>query len=340
MLDVGTILELHSPWASMVVLVWKKDGSLRFSIDLRKLNNQTINDTYSLPHIEETFSSLQGSEWFSLFDLKSWYWQVKMDEEHKPLTTFTVGLLGFYEYNRMPFRLTNAPATFQQLMETCLGDLDFNWCIIYLDYIVIFSKDLASHLERLEAMFQKLEWAGLKLKTSKCKLFCRQITNLGHIVSVQGIVTDKGKNDDLENGLPLPLSQRSRASWSLWGITAGSSPSLQKWPDLYTNWHPMKKQARRRQPSPGMTVASSHSMTWSGCALWHLFLPMLILGGLSSSIPTFAGMAWGQSSIRLPMMGPMLSKPMPVGVWQRLKPTTPPMNWSFHPKVGHGREIP
>ena len=94
-----------------------------------------------------------------------------MDEESKPLTAFTIGLLGFYECDRMPFRLTNAPMTFQQLMESCLGDLNLNGCIIYLDDIIIFSKNLASHLERLEAMFQKLEQTGLKLKPSKCELF-------------------------------------------------------------------------------------------------------------------------------------------------------------------------
>ena len=171
MLDIGAIHKSHSPWASVVVLVCKKDGGLRFCIDLRKLNEQTIKDAYSLPWIDETLDSLQGSQWFSSLDLKSGYWQVEMDEESKPLTAFTVGLLGFYECKRMPFGLTNAPATFQRLMETCLGDLNLHWCIIYLDDIVIFSKDLASHLERLEAVFQKLEEAGLKLKPSKCELF-------------------------------------------------------------------------------------------------------------------------------------------------------------------------
>ena len=85
-----------------------------------------------------------------------------MDEESKPLMVFTVGLLGFYECKRMPFGLTNAPATFQRLMETCLGDLNLHWCIIYLDDVVIFSKDLASHHERLKAVFWKLEDAGIK----------------------------------------------------------------------------------------------------------------------------------------------------------------------------------
>ena len=93
--------------------------------------------------------SLHGSQWFSSLKLKSGYWQVEMGEESRPLTAFTVGLLGFYECKRMPFRLTNAPTTFQRLMENCLGDLNLHWCTIYLDDIVIFSKDLASHLERL-----------------------------------------------------------------------------------------------------------------------------------------------------------------------------------------------
>ena len=94
-----------------------------------------------------------------------------MDEESKPLTAFTMGPLGFYEHKRMPFRLTNGPVTFQRLMEICLRDLNLHWCIIYLDDIVIFPKDPASHLEKLEAVFQKLEEARLKLKPSKCELF-------------------------------------------------------------------------------------------------------------------------------------------------------------------------
>ena len=155
----------------MVVLVWKKDSSLRFCIDLRKLNNQTIKDAYLLPFIDETLDILQASQWFSSLNLKSGYWQVKMDEVSKPLTVFSIGLLGFFECKRMPSGFANAPTTFQRLMETCPADLNLRWCIIYLDDIIIFSKDLTSHLERLEAVFRKLEEAGLKLKPSKCELF-------------------------------------------------------------------------------------------------------------------------------------------------------------------------
>ena len=128
-----------------------------------------------------------------------------MDEESKPLTAFTVGPLGFYECERMPFGLTNAPATFQRLMETCLGDLHLHWCIIYLDDIVIFSKDLASNLKRLAAVFQKLEEAGLKLKPSKCVLFQRQLAYLGHVISAKGVATYEVKIKAIRNW-PTPTT--------------------------------------------------------------------------------------------------------------------------------------
>ena len=128
-----------------------------------------------------------------------------MDEQSKPLTAFTVGPLGFYKCKRMPFGLTNVPVTFQRLMDTCLGDLNLHWCIIYLDDIVIFSKDLASHLEKLEATFQKLEEAGLKLKPSKCELFQLQLAYLGHMISAQGIATDESKIEAIKNW-PTPTN--------------------------------------------------------------------------------------------------------------------------------------
>ena len=100
-------------------------------------------------------------------DLKSSYWQVEIEENHKHKTAFRVGNLGFFECNRMPFGLTNAPATFQRLIETCMGDLHLNSCLLYLDDIVVFSRSFEEHLTRLEAVFQRLHQAGLKLKTSK-----------------------------------------------------------------------------------------------------------------------------------------------------------------------------
>ena len=235
MLHISAIHWSLSLWASTVVLVWKKDGGLRFCIDLRKLNNWTGKDAYSLPRIDKTLDSLQGSQWFFSLDLKSGYWQVKMDKESKPLTAFTIGLLGFYECERMPFRLINTPATFQRLMETCLGDLNLHWCIIYLDDIVIFSKDPAIYLKRLEAVFWKLEKAGLKLKPLKCELFQRQLAYLVHVISAKGVATDEGKIEDIKNW-PTPTTVTEvRSFLGFMGTTADSSLNLHRWHGLCTN---------------------------------------------------------------------------------------------------------
>ena len=193
MLDVGAIRPSNSPRASAVVLVWKKDGKLRFCINLRKLHARTIKDAYSLPKIDETLDCLNGAEWFSSPDLKSGYWQVEMEEDSKAFTAFTVGPLSFYEWECMPFRLTNALATFQYLMQSCLGNLHLHNCIIYLGDVIVFSKTPEEHLLRLKAVFEKLNQAGLKLKPSKCELFRQKLIYLGHVVSKNGIQTDPRK---------------------------------------------------------------------------------------------------------------------------------------------------
>ena len=148
MLDIGAIQLSTSPWASPVVLVHKKDGSLWFCIDLRKLNNQTVKDMQGLPRIEDSLDCLDGATTFTSLDLQSGYWQVELTEASRSLTAFTIGLLGFYECVQMPFGLTNAPATFQCLMESCLGEMHLKWCIIYLDDIIVFSKTPEEHIER------------------------------------------------------------------------------------------------------------------------------------------------------------------------------------------------
>ena len=124
---------------------------------------------------------------------------MELDESSIPLTAFIVGPLGFYECVRIPFGLTNAPATFQWLMESCLGELHLEWCIIYLDDIIIFSKDPDDHLIRLRVVFECLAKAGLKLKPSKCEFFRSRLTYLGHIVSKDGIATDLTKIGAIKN---------------------------------------------------------------------------------------------------------------------------------------------
>ena len=158
MVEVGAIRRSFSPWASAVVLVRKKDGVLRLCIDLHKLNNRTIKDGYSLPKIEDALDCLHGAVWFFTLDLKSGYWQVELEKEAKPLTAFTMGPLSVWECECLPFGLTNASATFQRLMESCLGELHLNWCIIYLDDIILFIQTPEEHLHRLKNVFNKLKY--------------------------------------------------------------------------------------------------------------------------------------------------------------------------------------
>lgn len=199
MLAIGAIRKSYSPWASAVVLVRKKDGGLRFCIDFRKLNQRTRKDAYALPRMEDALDSLGGARLFSCLDLKCGYWHVPLAEHAKQYTAFTVGPLGFYECERMPFGLCNAPATFQRLMENCMGDLHLNWCIIYLDDIIVYSDSFDEHLTRLDGIFERLRNAGMKLKPSKCQFFLREVKYLGHVVSSEGIETDPTKIKVIED---------------------------------------------------------------------------------------------------------------------------------------------
>ena len=163
MIEADAIRPSESPYSSNVVLVRKKDGSLRFCIDFRKLNSRTVKDAYNLPRVNDTIDTLIGSKYFSKLDLRSGYWQVEIDEADKYKTVFTVGNMGFFECNRMAFGLTNAPATFQRLMECCMGEMNLKECLIFLDDILIFSETFEEHISRLEAVFSRLKQHGLKL---------------------------------------------------------------------------------------------------------------------------------------------------------------------------------
>ena len=199
MLDAGAIRNSASPYSSNVVIVRKKDGSIHFCVDFRKLNSRTIQDAYAIPRIEDSLHLLAGAKYFSKLDLRSGYWQVKVAEEDKCKTAFQAGTLGFFEFNRMPFGLCNAPATFQRLMERCMRDMNLRDCLIYLDDIVVFSSTFEEHIESLESVFRRLQTNNLKPKASKCEFFRREVTYLGHVVSQEGICTDPTKIEAVLN---------------------------------------------------------------------------------------------------------------------------------------------
>ena len=192
LLSRGIIKESHSAWAAPIVLVRKKDGSLRMCVDYRLLNAKTHRDAFPLPRIDESFDAMRGSKWFTTLDLASGYHQIAMDESDQEKTAF-VTPMGLYEFTRMPFGLSGSPATFQRLMQRCFGDQCYQTVLCYLDDIIIFSTTFDEHLERLEMILQRLQKIGLKLKTSKCHFLQQQVLYLGHQVSADGIATDPAK---------------------------------------------------------------------------------------------------------------------------------------------------
>lgn len=186
LLQEGKIEPSRSPWGAPVVLVRKKDGTLRFCIDFRRLNDCTKKDAYPLPRIDECLDCLSGSQWFCTLDLASGYWQVAMDPEDKEKTAF-ITHSGLYHWIVMPFGLCNAPATFCRLMETVLADIVWSRCLVYLDDIITFGKDFDTCLSNLTAVFIRMRSSNLKLKAKKCELFRTEVDYLGHQVSRNGI---------------------------------------------------------------------------------------------------------------------------------------------------------
>ena len=187
MLDGGAIWPSQSPWCNAMVLVQKKDGGLRFCIDFRRLNAETKKDSYPLLRMQETMESMVGAWFFSRMDLKSGFWQVKMAEKSRQYTAFTVGSMGIFEFLRMPYRLCNTLATFQWLMQNCLGELNLTYALIYLDDVIIISRTEEEHLTQLWVVFECFWEHGLKLKPSKCHFLGKEIAFLGHKVSEEGM---------------------------------------------------------------------------------------------------------------------------------------------------------
>lgn len=204
MLKAGIIEPSSSAWSAPIVLVTKKDGSIRYCIDYRKLNEVTQKDSYPLPHIDDSLNALRGSQWFSCLDLASGYWQVAMDPKDKEKMAF-VTTHGFYQFKVMPFGLCNAAATFERLMENVLAGLNFEICLLYIDDIIVYSKDFHSHVNHLDVVLQQLQEAGLKVSPKKCDFFKDQVAFLGHIVSQEGISTSPDKVSAIKEW-PVPKS--------------------------------------------------------------------------------------------------------------------------------------
>ena len=192
LMEEGIVRESGSPWAYPVVVVQKKDSSIRLCVDFRRLNQLTHRDSFPLPRIEESLQALGGAKFFSVLDLTSGYYQVAVHPNDVEKTAFAVPF-GLYEYTRLPFGLSNAPATFQRLMQRCLGEQCFDNVLIYLDDIIVYSPDFDTHLTHLDGVFTNLRNHGLKLKPVKCHLLKTEVQYLGRRVSSSGVAVDPQK---------------------------------------------------------------------------------------------------------------------------------------------------
>eukprot|EP00253_Pinus_taeda_P012980 PITA_12980 len=181
-----------SPWGAPVLFVRKKDGTLRMCIDYRQLNKLTVKNKYPLPRIDELFDQVKGATIFSKIDLRSGYHQIRIKDEDIAKTAFRTRY-GHYEFVVLPFGLTNAPATFMCLMNTVFHQYLDKFVLIFIDDILIYSRNIKEHEEHLRIVLQTLREHQLYGKFSKCDFYKEQIQYLGHIITKEGIAVDPEK---------------------------------------------------------------------------------------------------------------------------------------------------
>lgn len=203
MLQQGIIEKSESPWCSEYVMVKKKTNDWRLCVDFRKLNSLTKKDSYPLPNIEECLEQLSSNMYFSQMDFASGYWQLPMAEESKELTAFRAAG-EVYQFKRLPFGLTNAPATFQRLINALFAGMKGMSPQVFLDDICLATKTWPEHLTLLDRVFKVIIKAGLKLKGSKCLFGSERITFLGHEISKEGLKPDGNKVKAIKE-LPSPI---------------------------------------------------------------------------------------------------------------------------------------
>ncbi|XGW28157.1 hypothetical protein V3C99_008173, partial [Haemonchus contortus] len=198
LLDRGIIEASESEWASPVVLVKKKDGSLRLCIDYRELNKNTKQDAYPLPRIDMILHSLKGRKYFSTLDMASGYWQIPMSEDAKAKSAFVTSE-GLFQFRVLPFGLCTSPARFQRLMDSVLGNMIGNDVFVYIDDVLIATETKEQHMKVLRAVLEAMKRANLKLKPQKCMLLGRKVAFLGHEVDIEGVHADPAKIEKIQN---------------------------------------------------------------------------------------------------------------------------------------------
>jgi hypothetical protein len=201
LLDKGYIRPSSSPWGNTTLFVKNKDGSLRMCVDYRPLNAVTIKNKYPLPRIDVLFDQLASAKVFSKIDLRSRYHQIKIRASDVPKTAFSTRY-GLYEFLVMSFGLTNAPAYFMYLMNSVfMNELD-KFVVVFIDDILIYSKNEAEHAKHLRIVLQRFRDHKLYAKFSKCEFWLDSVKFLGHTISKDGISVDPRKVQEVMDWKP------------------------------------------------------------------------------------------------------------------------------------------
>ena len=237
----GIIEPSNSEWAAPVVVVKKKDGSLRLCVDYRRLNTVTRADAYPMPRIDDLIDRLGQAQYISTLDLTKGYWQVPVNGPDQHKTAFTTPY-GLYQFKRMPFGLKGAPATFQRLMDQVLRGLS-GFAAAYLDDVIIFSSTWAEHLWHLEEVLNRLKEARLTAKPKKCQLGMRQCSYLGHVVGGGEVRVEKQKVEAVQR---ISRPETKKGVRTFLGLTGYYRRFI---PDYATVAVPLTDMTRKSRPN-------------------------------------------------------------------------------------------